>query len=136
MTITICGSLKFYDNMLLLKAKLEKLGHTAHLPVMLPDIDYWAEDSAARVQAKQGKDLISEHIRKIEQSDAVLIANFSKPDMPNYIGANTFLEIGVAHYLGKKIFVLNPLPNQPYITEELQAIRPTIINGDLRVLHV
>jgi hypothetical protein len=68
------------------------------------------------------------------ESDAILVANYTKKEIENYIGANTFLEIGYAHHLGKKIYFLNPTPNQPYIREELESIEPVILNRDLGVI--
>jgi len=131
MTITICASLKFWDETLELKSKLEKLGHTVYTPIKVDGVDYWEEDGSKRVAAKKTQDLISEHMKKIEQSDAILVANYTKKDIENYIGANTFMEIGFAHYLKKKIFLLNSIPDQPYIREELESVDSTVLNGDL-----
>ncbi len=131
MTITICASLKFWDETLELKAGLEKLGHIVYTPVKVEGVDYWEEDGSKRVAAKKTQDLISEHMEKIEKSDAILVANYTKKDIENYIGANTFMEIGFAHHLKKKIFFINPMPNQPYIKEELESVEPIILEGDL-----
>lgn len=130
MKITICGSLKFEKKILELQKKLESLGHTVLMPVILKNVDYWAEDNTARVAAKKKFKLISEHMNKVKQSDAILVVNITKGDTKNYIGANTFMEMGFAHYLGKKVYALNPLPEQPYIRDELETINPIIINND------
>jgi len=66
MTITICGSIKFYDQMLEAKAKLEKMSHTVLMPVKAKDVDYWSEDNTSRIEAKKKFELISEHMDKIE----------------------------------------------------------------------
>jgi len=131
MTITVCGSIKFYDQEVEIQKKLEAMGHTVFMPIKVPGVNYWAEDNSGRVQAKQSLGLIGEHMRKIENSDAILVTNFTKGEIENYIGANSFLEIGFAHYKGKKIYFLNPMPDQPYIKDELQAVEPIILNGDL-----
>ena len=131
MKITICGSLKFHDQMLELQQKLEALGHTCYLPIKVEGVNYWATDSTARIQAKANKDLISEHFKKIQDSDAILVANYTKHEIVNYIGANTFLEIGFTHFIEKKIFILNPLPDQPYINEELASMQLIILRGRL-----
>lgn len=131
MVITVCGSIKFFDNMLDIQKKLEASGQTVLMPVKADGVDYWEQDNTKRVKAKKELELISEHFRKIEQSDAILVVNITKKDIENYVGANTFLEIGFAHYIEKKIYFLNPIPNQPYIIDELQTIEPIILNGDL-----
>ena len=131
MKITICASLKFWDETLKLKAGLEELGHTVYTPIKVESVDYWEEDGSKRVDAKKAQGLIGEHMKKIENSDAILVANYTKKDVENYIGANTFMEIGFAHYLKKKIYFVNPLPDQLYIKEELESVEPIILNGDL-----
>jgi nucleoside 2-deoxyribosyltransferase len=134
MKITICGSLKFFDKMVGIQERLEEMGHEVFMPIEVPGLDYWSEDGSLRVKAKSAHDLISEHFRKIEKSDAVLIVNVTKRDIKNYIGANTFLELGFAHYLGKRIYLLNPIPDQPYILDEVLAISAKVLDGDVRNL--
>ena len=134
MKITICGSLKFFDKMVGIQKRLEEMGHEVLMPIEVPGLDYWSEDGSLRVKAKRAHDLISEHFRKIEKSDAILVVNMTKHDIKNYIGANTFLEVGFAHYLGKRIFLLNPIPDQPYILDEVLAIGAKVLDGDVRNL--
>ena len=134
MKITICGSIKFFDDMVTLQKKLEKLGHEVLMPIKAPGVDYWAEDNTSRVTAKKTLELINEHFHKIEKSDAILVVNLTKGDIKNYIGANTFLELGFAHYLGKRIYLLNPIPEQPYILDEVLTIDPIILEGNIENL--
>lgn len=76
-------------------------------------------------------DVAQEKIQhKIEKSDAILVINYAKKGITNYIGGNTFLEIGLAFWLGKKIYLLNPIPDMDYMTE-MYAMQPTVLNGDL-----
>ncbi|MBI5732886.1 hypothetical protein HY967_02935 [Candidatus Jorgensenbacteria bacterium] len=131
MTITICGSIKFFEQMLETKNKLEGMGHTVLMPIKADDVDYWSEDNSSRVQAKKKFEFISEHMDKIEKSDAILVVNVTKGDIKNYIGANTFLEIGFAHYRDKGIYLLNPIPNHKYIEDEILTVDPIVLNGDL-----
>jgi hypothetical protein len=131
MTITICGSIKFFDEMVVIQKDLEKRGHSVLMPVKADGVDYWATDNTSRVQAKKTLELINEHFHKIEKSDAILIVNMTKGDIKNYIGANTFLELGFAHYLNKKIYLLNPIPDQPYIIDEVLTIDPVVLDGTI-----
>ena len=134
MKITICGSIKFFDKMQEIQKQLEADGHEVLMPVKAPGVDYWAADNTSRVKAKKTLELINEHLFKIEKSDAILVVNMTKGDVENYIGANTFLELGFAHWLGRKIFLLNPIPNQPYILDEVLTIDPIVVNGDASIL--
>lgn len=131
MKITICGSMKFFKEMADLQGRLESQGHVVFMPIAIDGLDYWQEDGSKRVEAKKGLNLVATHMDKIKKSDAILVANYTKGDMEHYIGANTFLEMGFAHYLGKKIFLVNPLPKQKYIDDELVSFDPIVLNGDL-----
>lgn len=117
--------------MLTAQKKLEKLGHVVLMPTKAKGVDYWSNDNKARVEAKKKFEFISEHFDKIEKSGAILVVNITKGEIKNYIGANTFLEMGFAYYRKKKIFTLNPLPEQSYITDELLTFDPIVLNGKL-----
>jgi nucleoside 2-deoxyribosyltransferase len=88
----------------------------------------------ARITAKIEYDFNREHVRKIEKSDAILVVNYDKKGIPHYIGGNTFLEMGYAFGLRKKIFLLYPVPDMDYRTE-MHAMQPVILNGDLKRLE-
>ena len=131
MKITLCGSIKFFDKMVDIQKQLETNGHEVYRPIQVPGLNYLEEDGSKRIEAKKRLNLAKIHFDKIENSDAILVANYTKGNIENYIGASTFLEMSFAHYRGKKIFVLNPLPNQKYIDDELQSYDAIILNGDL-----
>ena len=134
MNITICGSMKFHEKMRRIQKKLENLGHTVLVPKSIELMDKFGYVNPtvdeAKVQAKIQHDFIREHFRKIEKADAILVLNYDKKGIKHYIGGNTFLEIGIAFWLGKKIFLLNPVPKMDYITE-LLAMQPIVLDGDL-----
>ena len=64
-------------------------------------------------------------------SDAILVLNYDKKGIKNYIGGNTLMEIGFAHILNKKIFLLNPIPDIDFYKSEIEATKPIILNGNL-----
>lgn len=130
MVIAICGSMKFIKQMGEVERKLTSLGHTVCMPIEKDDLYQWSDDHVGRVEAKKKYGFIGEHMKKIKQSDAILVMNFTKNEIENYIGANTFLEIGFAYFHKKKVFLFNPIPNQFYIIDEIKTIDPRIINGD------
>jgi len=134
MKITLCGSIKFFDNMIEIQKQLESNGHEVYRPIKVENVDYFSEDGSSRIEAKKSLNLAKIHLDKIEASDAILVANYTKGDIENYIGASTFLEMAFAHYRGKKIFVLNPLPKQKYIDDELQAYDVIVLNSDLALI--
>ena len=73
------------------------------------------------------------HFEKVAWAEAVLILNYDKNNIKNYIGPNTLIEMALALYLGKKIFLLNPIPEMNY-KEEILGVMPIVINGDLRLI--
>ena len=134
MIITICGSVKFMNQMKKAQKNLEALGHKVFMPLKVEGVDYFSNDNSSRVETKKKDDFIKRHMDEIEKSDAILVINITKGDIGNYIGANTFLEIGFANYKKKKIFLINPIPSQIYIIDELEAIEPRVINGDYSLI--
>lgn len=130
MKICICCSLSFTKEVLALAKELEKQGFELLLPnsvmersIEKPDFD--------PVQSKIKTGNVNKHIDKIKASDAVLVCNYTKNGIENYIGANTFLEIAAAHYFEKPIYALNPLTDRPYIHDEIHSFDIRVLNGDL-----
>lgn len=116
-----------------IEKKLQSHGHIVTLPEFT--YEYAALDSIDKVitesaRTKVEHDLIRGYFNKIKDNDAVLIANIEKNGIAGYIGGNAFLEMGFAHVLQKKIFLLNPIPNLGY-TDEITVMTPIILNGDL-----
>jgi len=66
----------------------------------------------------------------MQNSDAVLVVNFDKKGIKGYVGGNSFLEMGFAHVLNKKIYLLNDIPDMGY-KDEIEAMQPIILNGEL-----
>jgi hypothetical protein len=138
MIITICGSMEFHEKMRVVKRDLQQAGHSVLVPKSIELMDTMGyihpTVDKEKIQAKIKNDFIREHFRKIEKCDAILVLNYTKKGIKNYIGGNTFLEIGLAYWLGKKIFLFNPIPDMDYMTE-LFAMKPCILDGDLTKLQ-
>ncbi len=135
MKISICGSMRFHQEMRSVQKELEALGHSVLVPKSIELMDTIGythpEIDEAKVAAKIQHDFIKEHFRKIENSDAILVLNYENKGIKNYIGGNTFLEIGLAYWLGIKIYLFNPIPEMDYSTE-LNAMQPIVIGGKLQ----
>jgi len=142
MIIAICGSLNFTEDMKIIADKLRADGHEIYLPATseeiindqtsLEDIVKQKEDGTIFNRMIRN-DVIKVHYEKIKKSDCILVINPDKRGIANYIGGNTLLEMGFAHVLNKKIFLLNNIPELSY-TEEIKAMQPNIINGELSKL--
>lgn len=136
MKIIICGSISVAEEILRIKRRLEKMGHEVEVPegVKRPEIQARTEASTEeRAEIKEKYDLIKGYFEKIKLNDVVLVVNPEKKGIPGYIGGNTFLEMGFAYVLGKKLYCLYPIPQIPY-TAEILAMKPIVLSGDLTAL--
>ena len=118
------------------KNKLEKLGYIVILPAFIEryaNLEKTDEMHRESVKNKVNHDLIRGYFKEIKNGDAILVVNETVNGIENYIGGNSFLEIGFAHVLNKKIFLLNPIPDMGY-ADEIIAMQPIILNGDLSKL--
>lgn len=145
MKICICSSMSGYKKFMELKVELENLGHI----VLPPEIEFEMKGDDTPVGAyfdrnggidafpfdheiwKKKGEAIIKHFRKIDESDAILVTNYEKKGIENYIGGNTFLEIGYAFGKEKKVFVLNDLPAESVYKEEIFGMQPTVLKGDI-----
>lgn len=130
MVITICMSMLLKHRLDEVGAALRAAGHEPLSPIDTPDFDYVGSTDEQRAQLKRDRDLIREHWRKIERSDAILVLNEDLPGRPNYIGGNSFLEMGFAHVLELPIYLMQEVPESPYRSEML-AMDPIVLHGDL-----
>jgi hypothetical protein len=133
MKIVICGSMTASRRMLELQKQLIIKGHKVILPESVDK--YVKSENIEKLHSESTKikiqfDLIRGYYRKIQKSNAILVVNVDRKGIKNYIGGNSFLEIGFAHVLGKKIFLLNSIPQMSY-NDEIKAMKPTVLNGNL-----
>ena len=89
--ITLCESLKFQKEMMIVAEKMALEGNCILTPV------YPTIENLKRSEEQLQK-LKEEHFKRIELSDAILVINVN-----NYIGNSTSLEIQYAKDLGKEI---------------------------------
>lgn len=137
MKITICGSVKFADKFVEAYRKLEAMGHEPKMHELMFGI---ADGSAAELidnvnrehwSAKRKHGFIKWWYNSITESDAVLILNYDKKGIKNYIGGNTLMEMGFAHVHDKKIFLMNPVPEEVSYVDEIKAMADEVLSGDL-----
>lgn len=138
MKITICGSSKFRHEMVEYMEKLESLGHDAVVHEhYIRSVNGTMPELMERVQRehatlKREQNYIKWYHNAICNSDAILVLNFDKNGIKNYVGGNTLMEIGFAHVNDKKVFLLNPIPETVPYTDEIKAMADVVLAGDLR----
>lgn len=137
MRIGVIGSMQYTEKMLEIRDQLIKMGHDAFVTTLADPFVGKADEEKEEIKLhqKNNMDAIREFWRLMQGGDAVLVANYDKHGVKNYIGGNTLMEIGFAHVLDQKIYLLNPVPDIPYYKTEIEAVKPTILNGDLTKIH-
>jgi len=140
MKVTICGDFNFYDKIQEVKRRLENLNIEVILPpweamdengTMISAAEYFnlkMSDIGQKNLVRGG--VIKKRFDGIIWGDALLILNYDKNGIANYLGGNSLVEMAVAYYLNKPIYLFNPAPEISY-KEEILGMFPIVLNGDL-----
>lgn len=97
--ITVCGSMKFINEMMDIAEKIELEGNCVLMPLFnsnRPNKDSYTEE--------EGKILDQMHKERIKLADAIIVVN-----KDNYIGSSTRKEIEFAKSLNKEILYYTDL---------------------------
>ena len=138
-TIVICSSANFFEHSFEISILLKKTGYKILVPITIrkmkksgnfnaENYKTWHKDSRT---FKRKTYLMKNHFDKIASSDAILVVNDEKRRIKGYIGASALMEMGLAFYLNKPIFVLNDVHEGMSVYEEVKAMNCIIIDGDL-----
>lgn len=139
-TITICSSASFYRHAVDIQAELERRGFTVLIPYSAERMkergDFvvhktWLTDVA---DWDRKTDLMKRHFSKVMEGDCVLVLNYEKNGIPNYIGGNVLMEMALAFHHRKLIYVLNPVTPVLPVYEEVMGMQPIFLNGDVQHL--
>ena len=126
--IVICGSMLFYDEMIKCQKHLKELGIESIIPKEENDmVSQYNHEQFIDFKRK----VSNAYLKKIREKNTmgVLVYNAEKRGIPNYIGANTLVELAMAFVWNRKIFLLNDI----YIPlkDELQAWGCICLKGEL-----
>lgn len=134
MKITVGGSMTFAKEQIEVKNELEKIGHEV---LLTDDIESFAKDKQIKHSFEEELklcleyDVIRSFFNKIAESDAYLVCNHEKNGIKGYLGASVLMEIGLAYFLKKKIFLIFEIDQQQKYALEIAVMNPIILNGDL-----
>ena len=139
MKIYVLGSNSFVKEMVHCKDELCHLGFDGWIHQDYQDhVDgkkkAFLDNASAEETAewKRNNDYIRQHYKHILESDAILIVNSEKKGIKNYIGGNCLMEMGMAYVNNKKIFLLNDIPETSSYLQEIKAMDPVSLYGDLK----
>ena len=136
MKILIICSKSFYSKIEKIKEELERKNIEVFLPNCYDNPS--TEERMWNLGKKEHQEFKAKMYKQSEETiknmDAVLVLNYDKNKdgkvYKNYIGGATFLEMYDAFRLGKKIFLMNDIP-EGMLFDEIEGFNPTILNGDI-----
>lgn len=126
--------MSFADKMFEIQETLIKLGHTT---ILSPGINFFIENPDAKMNFEQELQFCKEtgimknFFDEIATNEAVVFLNYDKKWIAGYIGASVLMEIGIAYYLGKKIFLTNPIDQSQWYALEVLLTSPIILDWNL-----
>jgi hypothetical protein len=140
MKIYVLGSNSFVKEMVGAKDELRKLGydgwiHPEYILIANGQGDkekLHREENGEHAAVKRENNYLKVHYKHILESDAILIVNLEKKGLKNYIGGNVLIEMGQAHVNDKKIFFSHGMPTESAYLDEIQAMDPICLHGDLK----
>lgn len=143
MKLALCGSIAFYEKMKLVQKELQDLGHDVVVPPsahqkangeMVDQQEFYTTRHTAGANEAWVWDVKNRamlgYFQKVAWSDAIVVLNYDKNNISGYVGANTLMEMGLALYLHKPIYLLKSVPQMSY-TEEILGMKPTVVSEDL-----
>jgi hypothetical protein len=137
--ITIVTSASFSKEALETEKELKKLGFKVLVPITARKMKQQGnyDVSFYKTWYKNPNDysrkafLMRNHIDKVVKADAILVMNLKKNGIDGYIGGNSLVEMAIAFYFRKPIFILNEIAEDSPFYEEVLGVLPVFLNGDL-----
>jgi len=138
-SIVLCSSGSFYKHVNEVADELKTMGFNPVVPATADtmrgsgnyDIDavksWYKNPDDFNIKAAK----MREHFDKISQGDAILVVNDEKNGQKSYIGPNGLMEMGLAFYLHKPIYVLNDINKDAPLYEEVFGMDCLILKGKL-----
>jgi hypothetical protein len=140
--ITICSSANFYRQAVDIQEQLagesfdvvmpktaEKMKQTGDF-----DVSHYKTWFANANDYDKKAELMRAHFDRIAEGDAILVLNYEKNGKQNYIGGNVLMEMSLAFYLHKPIFIINEFPEDSAYEEEIRGMLPVVLHGRVQDL--
>ena len=128
----------FYRELVDIEKQLKEKGFTVQIPVSAQimkekndfDVSHFKGSLSEQTDEKRAQ-FIRTNFQNIAESDSILVINDKKNGVKGYIGPNVLMEIGLAFYLKKKIYIWNPIEKDASYEEELRIFGVMYINKNL-----
>lgn len=130
--VALCGSMQHAPLWLKVVDELRANGLTVSAPEMTEESIDWKNLPEEEVVERKGR-FARRHFANIALAKCVLVCNYEKNDVADYVGSSSLMELTAGFVYEKPLFLLNPVPFQDS-REEILALEPTVLNGDLSLL--
>lgn len=140
--LVICSSASFYEVVIELSYEIEELNIDVILPKTARKMKIEGQKNSEAITnwpdssiGYHGKALlIREHFNEITNCDAILVTNYEKHGKQNYIGPNVLMEMAIAFFLNKTIYILNYPPDDSPLIDEILGLEPVFLKGSIQRL--
>lgn len=135
MKIFLVASMDFYPKLVEIQSELIKMGNEIEIPIsakMMVDSGSFDPGSFKGSYTNQQKmTFFRNNLDRMKDCDSILVINEEKKGIAGYIGASVIMEIGIAFYLNKKIYLWNPMSSDAAYKPEIETFEAIVINQDL-----
>lgn len=137
--ITICSSASFYKLVFEVEKQLKQQGFKVLIPATAYkmkkngnfNVKHYKTWLINKNDYSRKTKLMDDHFKKVVTSDAILVINERKNGISGYIGGNVLMEMALAHYHKKKIFLWNDIPSKLSFEEEIRGVNPIVIQQNI-----
>jgi nucleoside 2-deoxyribosyltransferase len=109
-SVCICGSFRFYEEMVDLRHALQARGVLCEWP--LPG----ARREPQAMTADEARDAIRQHLERMDRAEIIFVFNKG-----GYVGNSVVMEIGYAYARRKPVYLLAPL-HDPFLRPLVSAV--------------
>lgn len=127
--------MNFYPKLIEIQSELVKRGLEVEIPIsakmMIETGSFDPNDFKGKYTNHEKSNFFRDNMMRMKDCDAIIVINEEKNGISGYVGTSVLMEIGIAFYLNKKIFLWNPLPSDATYKPEIDAFGAIVINQDL-----
>jgi nucleoside 2-deoxyribosyltransferase len=109
-SVCICGSFRFYEEMVQLRNTLQARGVRCEWPLPGPRRDPQA------MTADEARDAITQHLERMDRAACIFVFN-----KDGYLGNSAVMEIGYAYAHRKPVYALAPI-HDPFLRPLVSAV--------------
>jgi nucleoside 2-deoxyribosyltransferase len=109
-SVCICGSFRFYEEMVQLRDALQARGVCCEWPLPGP------HRAPQAMTTDEARDAIMQHLQRMDRAEGVFVFN-----KDGYLGNSVVMEIGYAYAQRKPIYVLTPI-HDPFLMPLVSAV--------------